>query len=316
MAEITKIEPLDGSNFQSWKYNMKLVLMERGLWGFVQGTESEPEPTASASVKNSYRLRSDKAYSLIALSVKTGLQVHISSATNPKTAWEILQKHFESVSITQVVRLNRKFYAASMEEGADLMQHITMMTSLAEQLRELEEEISSRKFATVILGSLPESYDNFVSSLNARTADELNWDSIKGPYIEECMKRKDKRDQQHSSNDALLTEKRKFSSRRRNTGNYSHNYQAGDQGRPGFRSRDSYDNTLAGRDDREKPRGPKCHKCKQFGHVVKNCPQNKKRGESYIADTDAVTEETKTHTIEDQLEEIALPASTRCELFE
>ena len=75
-----------------------------------------------------------------------------------------------------------------MEEGADLMQHITMMTSLAEQLRELEEEISSRKFVTMILGSLPESYDNFVSSLNARTADELNWDNIKGPLIEEYMK--------------------------------------------------------------------------------------------------------------------------------
>ena len=216
--------------------------------------------------------------------------------------------------ITQVVRLNRKFYAASMEEGADLMQHITAMTSLAEQLRELEEEISSRKFATMILGSLPESYDNFVSSLNARTADELNWDNIKGPLIEEYMKRKDKRDQQHSSNDALFTEKRKFPSRGRNTGNYSRNYQAGGQGRPGLRSRDSYDNTRAGRNDREKPRGPKCHKCKQFGHVVKNCPQNKKRGESYIADTDAITEEIKTRTIEDQLEEIALPASTRCEL--
>ena len=60
-----KIEPLDGSIFQSCKYNMKLVLMERGLWGFVQGTESEPESTASASVRNSYCLRSDKAYSLI-----------------------------------------------------------------------------------------------------------------------------------------------------------------------------------------------------------------------------------------------------------
>ena len=210
MAEITKIEPLDGNNFQSWKYNMKLVLMEHGLWGCVQGTESEPEPTASASAKNSYRLRSDKAYSLIALNVKTSLQVHISSMTNPKTAWEILQKHFEFVSITQVVRLNYKFYATSMEEGADLLQHITMMTSLAEQLRELEEEISSRKFATVILGSLPESYENFVSSLNARTADELNWDNIKGPLIEEYMKRKDKRDQQHSSNDALFTERGNF----------------------------------------------------------------------------------------------------------
>ena len=47
---------------------------------------------------------------------------------------------------------------------------------------------------------------------------------------------------------------------------------------------------------------------------MKNCPQNKKRGESYIVDTDAITKEIKTHTIEDQLEEIALPASTRCVL--
>ena len=93
MAEITKIELLDGSNFQSWKYNIKLVLMECGLRGFVQGTESEPEPVALASVKNSYRLRSDKAYFLIALSVKTSLQVHITSMTSPTAAWEIPQKH-------------------------------------------------------------------------------------------------------------------------------------------------------------------------------------------------------------------------------
>ena len=50
-----------------------------------------------------------------------------------------------------VVHLNQKFYAASMKEGADLLHHIARMTSLAEQLRELEEEILSRKFAMVIL---------------------------------------------------------------------------------------------------------------------------------------------------------------------
>ena len=47
---------------------------------------------------------------------------------------------------------------------------------------------------------------------------------------------------------------------------------------------------------------------------MKNFPQNKKHGESYIADTDAITEQIKTHTTEDQLEEIALPASTRREM--
>ena len=57
-----------------------------------------------------------------------------------------------------------KFYAASMKEDADLMQHLTHMTSLAEQLRAMNEEIPSKKFATVVLGSLPESYDNFLMS--------------------------------------------------------------------------------------------------------------------------------------------------------
>ena len=104
-------------------------------------------------MRNAFRLRSDKAYSFIALNVEKDLQVHIATTTDPLEAWERLRKQFEFVSVTQIVRLTRKFYAASMHEGDDLMQHLTQMTSLAEQLRELNEEISSKKFATVILGS-------------------------------------------------------------------------------------------------------------------------------------------------------------------
>ena len=86
MAEITKIEKFNGKNYQSWKYNLKLVLMERGLWGFIAGTETAPAQTATAQVRNVYRLRSDKAYSLIALSVDKSLQVHITSTTDPRIA--------------------------------------------------------------------------------------------------------------------------------------------------------------------------------------------------------------------------------------
>ena len=86
MAEITKIEHLNGRNYQSWKYNMKLVLMERGLWRFIERTEVAPaSETATAAAIKAYRLRSDKAYSLISLSVEKNLQVHISTTTDPKT---------------------------------------------------------------------------------------------------------------------------------------------------------------------------------------------------------------------------------------
>ena len=144
LTEITKIEKLNGRNYQSWKYNMKLVLMEHGLWGFTQEGQETPPADASAVAKNAFRLRSDKAYSLMVLNVEKNLQVHISSVTDPLAAWKILQKQFEFVSVTQVVRLNRKFYAASMKEGADLMQHLTHMTFLAEQLREMMKKFRRR----------------------------------------------------------------------------------------------------------------------------------------------------------------------------
>ena len=127
---------------------MKLVLMDRGLWGYVTG--DEPAPTATENDKKEkeikeYRLKCEKTYSLIALNVQKNIQVHISNTTSPKTAWETLEKQFQFVSITEIVRLSRAFYAATMEEGSDIMAHITKMTTLAERLRELKEDISSKK---------------------------------------------------------------------------------------------------------------------------------------------------------------------------
>ena len=46
------------------------------------------------------------------------------------------------------------------------------MTSLAGQLQELKEDISPRKFATVVLQSLPDPYENFISSLKARNIED------------------------------------------------------------------------------------------------------------------------------------------------
>ena len=61
--------------------------MERGLWGFTQeGQEAPLAADASAAVRNAFRLRSDKAYSLIALNVEKDLQIHISSVTDPLAA--------------------------------------------------------------------------------------------------------------------------------------------------------------------------------------------------------------------------------------
>ena len=205
---------------------------------------------------------------MIALRVEKNLQVHIASTTDPLEAWQILQKQFEFVSVTQIVRLNRKFYTATMPEGADLLQHLTYMTSLAEQLREMKEDISPRKFATVVLGSLPESYDNFLTSLNARNAEDLDWENIKELLIEECMKRKEKSEKQNPD-DALFTRKGPSVRGRSHT-------RGGHSGISRTGSRDCKSSSYS-RGHQEQlnecqrdVRGPKCFRCSCFGHVVKN----------------------------------------------
>ena len=98
------------------------------------------------------------------------------------------------------------------------MERITHMTSLAEQLRDMKEEISDQKFATVVLKSLPESYENFISSLNAQKVEDLKWENVKSLLIEEYMKRKQKQTESPGQNDALFSKKSShiYSSRGKN----------------------------------------------------------------------------------------------------
>ena len=185
----TKIEKLDGDNYNSWKFNMKLLLMSNDLYGFIDGSEVAPVPTDTDKMEKEiklYKSRSQKAFSTIALSIDKQLQVHVRNTLCPKTAWNSLKSHFEFVSVTQIVRVWRSFFAATMKESTDLVDHITYMTEMAEQLREVKEEIDSKKFAVVLLRSLPDSYDNFMTSLNARDAENLTWEQIKPALMEEA----------------------------------------------------------------------------------------------------------------------------------
>ena len=51
-----------------------------------------------------------------------------------------------------------------------------------------------------MLGSLLDSYDNFLTSLNAQSTDDLHWENVNGLLIEEYMKRTEKNEKQESDN--------------------------------------------------------------------------------------------------------------------
>lgn len=66
------------------------------------------------------------------------------------------------------------------------------MTSLAEQLREPNKDIYLNHRENLLLQYFAVRHhrlNTFLTSLNVRMADELDWDTAKGLLIEEYMKR-------------------------------------------------------------------------------------------------------------------------------
>ena len=147
-------------------------------------------------------------------------------------------------------------------------------------MRELKEDILPCKFATVVLSSLPESYDNFLTGLNARDANSFQWDNIKQVLIEEYMKCKEKNEKQKNE-DALFIRKggnfQEYSGRNRGGGNFrneANNIGHFENYHSEGKHQASYQNKNRG--------GPKCWTCCYIGHISRYC-RNLRNKEGNVA---------------------------------
>jgi len=90
-----------------------------------------------------------------------------------------------------------------------------------------EKGIPSNKFTTVVLGSLPESNDNFLTSVNATNADHLDWENVKG-LLTEYMRRAEKNEKEESTDNTLFVNRgRNFDQGRHQARGGSHGACAG-----------------------------------------------------------------------------------------
>ena len=85
MEENWFIDKLDGTNWCTWKFQLKHLLLAKGLWAVVDGTETLKDDASTKEIVE-FKARAQRAFSTIALAMKISQLYLITSTEEPKAA--------------------------------------------------------------------------------------------------------------------------------------------------------------------------------------------------------------------------------------
>ena len=167
---------------------MKMVLIGKDLWEIVEGTELAPS-TRDANRMAKFRKRENQALASICLSISPNLQIYVRSSKTGKEAWDSLAKRFEEKTLTRIIAYRKQLYSARMAPGSSMVDHVNHLKTISERLESLEDSVAEKDLVMILISSLPESYNNLVTTLETLKMEELTWEYVRDRVISEFERR-------------------------------------------------------------------------------------------------------------------------------
>lgn len=138
--------------------------MRDGLWSIVDGSEAAP---TSREQLVKYNIRKDKALATIVLAVETSLLYLLGEPTEPKEAWETLERQFQRKSWANKLHLRRKLYSMKLKDDQPVQDHVKLMTEVFNELAVIGDPVDEDDRVVHLLASLPEKFNMLVTAFEA-----------------------------------------------------------------------------------------------------------------------------------------------------
>ena len=95
------------------------------------------------------------------------LYLKIGGKPMVKEAWDLLKSDFEKRSRMFTVDLRRRLQDERCEDNGNIRTHFDTMHTMHEDLAVLGDNLNDEDFSAMLLGSLPRSYDSYLSAVTA-----------------------------------------------------------------------------------------------------------------------------------------------------
>src|SRR5260370_6754245 len=160
-------------NYKSWRIQMHACLFKLNLTKYID------KPLANIITANAKELDKHKKQDQCALSqmiVRCTLWVltFIEEIVTAKEVWETLCQTFQASSTSAKIFIKKEFYNTKLGENDDVDQHIHKLCHLSKDLKIAGFSIPESEFISIVLMSLPSSWDSFISSIDGEDLESSN----------------------------------------------------------------------------------------------------------------------------------------------
>ncbi|CAI5966722.1 unnamed protein product [Closterium sp. NIES-64] len=196
IVDMSAVPLFNGEHYASWRFKLKVHMMERELWGFFDGSEVKP-PTASTTEHGAWVKKDKKAFSFLVS--KLGLQlvpvvsscIDLEGAT--REAWRRLENIHVTKSLHSKLQARRNFFTVRIKEGERMRAYVNRVEELGERMVELEADVDEKDWIMTLLGGLGEEWSTVITTLDGTQAtwtkegvttrlinEEMRWINLKG----------------------------------------------------------------------------------------------------------------------------------------
>ena len=163
LSSMYKITALSGpENYPTWAIRMTDILAEMELEDHIT---DKPEIPDDPEGKAKWLKADQKALRAIRIRVADGCTTYIMLSKSAKEAWDELKRKLAHHGPMAIRNTRKKLNEIKFIDNNDIEGHIRTLTGYRNDLLAQGKEISEEDFSTILLDSLPESWDIFVSTI-------------------------------------------------------------------------------------------------------------------------------------------------------